>query len=557
MSGPDSLQRSASYPKKNSFNTIFFTGSKTKYFGVYTLEPAQQARPIDSAQLDTALKKLWRDTRSGVAAVLDERCRHPLLKTTNWDRLIDSEFGVEPEKLIELVADANDQSEFDCSVRDACHEYLDAVHLYVDRAPMATRRRIISCQTVDKVETRGFHGYQEKSTRDRCAERLARLILMLVRIRNDDSIASKILIDDVELIASIDRIKYHDVMLEPRSVLPFIQDLLIQLFCRTLDCRTPYHQFMLYRFIVFHTMLPNDGAGYTFWTPLQISSMLSEVQFWARSMPLMELYKDEWCPDVQVRTDSGFNHVCTFLSESVNCPFNSVRELLRLLAVIVGSRLELPQFYWADEQCRTLSSASESFSISLDHLTVMCSQLASDAEMQMRTKLLYGFNLNNFERILHSEIFDHKECDAPGYSFLTEPKNNFNCVSEQFFNYIVNHCKDYFIESVSNGAIVWNLTTVQQYLKSCDEFHELFISLLHLTVGQPLRGEEASSLLLCRTANSISRSIYWINGQLCILQRYHKGMNKSGKGRYVARFVAPEHTRLCLLYLVVIRPFQQ
>ena len=60
---------------------------------------------------------------------------------------------------------------------------------------------------------------------------------MLVRIRNDDSIASKILIDDVELIASIDRIKYHDVMLEPRSVLPFIQDLLIQLFCRGVRVR--------------------------------------------------------------------------------------------------------------------------------------------------------------------------------------------------------------------------------------------------------------------------------------------------------------------------------
>lgn len=63
--------------------------------------------------------------------------------------------------------------------------------------------------------------------------------------------------------------------------------------------------------------------------------------------------------------------------------------------------------------------------------------------------------------------------------------------------------------------------------------------------------------MLSRAANSINRSIYWINGQLCFLQRYHKGSNKSGKAKYIARFIAPEHTRFCLLYLALIRPLQR
>lgn len=533
-------------------------GQKTKYYPVHPLVRVHAPVNVDDQDLDNALDSMLGDTQAGVAAVLNERCRHPLMKTTNWDRILESDFSaVNSEQLLELAADPDDKIEFDIAVRDGCREYLDLIHVYLNNCPLATRRKILGGTTQDHVETRGFHGYQEKSTRHRCADRLARLILMLVRIRNDTEKYGCLLVNDDGLFDTVDKIRNHDIDEEPVFLIEPIQDLLRQVFCRTSDWRDSYLNFNLYRFIIFQSLVRNDDAGHSFRSPLKISSALSEIQFWARGMVLLQLFISKWAPGSPVTTSDEFNYLCNFVSDGPNTPFNSVRELLRLLSVVVGSQPEMPNFYWQDDKCTTLVSASNCYALSIDHLSLMCSQLASDANQHMMTKLLYGFNLKEFDRILSNKLFDNLYCEDAGYSFLSDPKNNFKSVSDQFIRFMVGYNKDYFVESVSNNSIVWNADSCYNYLKCCDEFHELFLVLLHLTVGQPLRGEEASSLLLCRTGNSISRSIYWINDQLCILQRYHKGTSKSGKGKYVARFVAPEHTRFCLLYLAVIRPFQR
>lgn len=79
----------------------------------------------------------------------------------------------------------------------------------------------------------------------------------------------------------------------------------------------------------------------------------------------------------------------------------------------------MPQFYWADDTCRSLSSAQGAFSISIDQLAHMVSQLHADALDHMRTKLLYGFDLRVFDRILSKPLVDDLHCEDAGFSFLT------------------------------------------------------------------------------------------------------------------------------------------
>jgi hypothetical protein len=537
---------------------IVFIGRKTKYFGVRFLEPARQDNPVDDDELKTAIDEMLRDTRSAGVPALNERCRHPLMKTTNWDRILESEFSfVQPEKLVELADDPKDDNELHGAIRDACREYINLVHKYIYKASMASRRKILSGKSLDQVDARGFHGYQEQSTRDRCADRLARMICMLVRIRNDYDNLGKLLVDDKDLVKAIDNIVgCDDVFDESEYMLAAVHQVLHEIFSRRCEFKASYVEFMLYRFIIFSSMMTDEEQGYSFKNSYKISSGLSEVQFWGRSMVLMQLYIDEWSPGSPVTTEQEFESLLPFVTDGSHTPFNCVRELLRLLASIIGSQPELPQFHWVDDNLRTICSSRAGYAISLDHLSVMCSQLFVDASNLMSTKLLYGFDLTAFNSINLKSLHDEPQKDEPGYSFLYDPKNNFKSFADQFYHYIIAHCKGYFVEKIVDRKIVWNQEAVFNYLRACDEFHEHFLSLLHLTVGQPLRGEEASSLLLNKSANSISRSVYWHNGQILFLQTYHKGASKSGQGKYVARFVAPEHTRLVLTYLAIIRPFQ-
>ncbi len=563
----DNVNCSLCFPVSSPFTSkiylIAWTAHSRKYFGVFTtfsrnLLPLSSTNiPIDDVQFDQALDQFI-TTQNGAQPMLDERCRHPLLQSTNWDKLIASEFSsASPEQLIELTKDADPEQQFDIAVLDAANEFIDQVHLYIEKLPFMTLRKILGGNINDHVETRGFHGYQELSTRRRCAARLARLMLMLCRITDNEATTySRLIIDDGQLYRAIDAIRSHSLTLEPNLMLPLIQQLLQSLFCQTCDWQSAPHQFMVYRFVIFSNMLINDESGYTFRSPLKISSGLSEIQFWARAMVVFELFRSQW-GGVPAPGQDEFISLCQFVTDGFNSPFNSVRELLRLLSVIVGAQPEMPQFYWADDDCRTLSSAVDCFSISIDHLSHMVSQLVLDADHHMKTKLLYGFDLHNFDRVTSGKIFDNLYCNEAGYSFLTDPKNNFRSVSDPFIQYLLSQCRQYFIDSCTDGSIVWNSESVQNYLKAGEEFHEYLLTLLHVSSGQPLRAEEAKSLMLSRTGNSINRSVYWINGQVCLLQRYHKGSSKSGKAKYIARFVASQHTRLCLLYLVLIRPMQR
>lgn len=532
-------------------------GTKRCYFGVHHLQRSTALAPLNESDVSSAVEDLLKDSGNRVAP-LDERCRHPLIQSTHWDRNIDSDFGsFAPADLMELCAEANEDCEFDLAVLDATNEFIDRVHLYLEQIPFATSRKILGGNTQNQVETRGFHGYQELSTRKRCAARLARMLLMLCRIMDDLERFGPILVDDEELVSAVHRLRREAEKLEPSDLVGHVQTIIKCLFARTCGWRESYLSFMIYRFIMFSNMLADDDSSYTFRSPLKISSGLSEVQFWARSMIVMDLYRDRWAPGEQAPGTYEFENLCEIVTDGRNSPFNSVRELLRLLSTIIGSQPEMPAFYWTDDACRTLASGQNAFSISLEHLAHMVDQLTRDACDVMTTKLLYGFDLSEFDQLISGPLFDNLHDNKPGYSFINNPKNNFRFVSDKFIRYMMSTCRDYFIDRIDSGHIVWNSGSVHKYLKACDEFHEHFLTIVHLTSGQPLRAEEAKSLMLSRTSTSIHRSIYWINGRICMVQRYHKGTSKAGRAKYVARFIAPEHTRLCLVYLCLIRPLQQ
>lgn len=68
---------------------------------------------------------------------------------------------------------------------------------------------------------------------------------------------------------------------------------------------------------------------------------------------------------------------------------------------------------------------------------------------------------------------------------------------------------------------------MQQFLYKCSKFMDKLAPLLHMVYGGPARRTE---LMLCKIANVTTglRNVFYVNGRVVIITRYHKGENQVG-----------------------------
>ncbi|KAH7413536.1 hypothetical protein BKA64DRAFT_567712, partial [Cadophora sp. MPI-SDFR-AT-0126] len=67
----------------------------------------------------------------------------------------------------------------------------------------------------------------------------------------------------------------------------------------------------------------------------------------------------------------------------------------------------------------------------------------------------------------------------------------------------------------------WRITRVREYSQRVRDFLELLLTLIHITTGQPARGEEITPI---RHRNRFlqERNIFVINRQVIFIIRYYK-----------------------------------
>ena len=67
----------------------------------------------------------------------------------------------------------------------------------------------------------------------------------------------------------------------------------------------------------------------------------------------------------------------------------------------------------------------------------------------------------------------------------------------------------------------WRMTKVREYGDRIRDFLRLLLLLIHMTSGQPARGEEITPI---RHRNGMlqERNVFVINGQVMFVTRYHK-----------------------------------
>jgi len=99
----------------------------------------------------------------------------------------------------------------------------------------------------------------------------------------------------------------------------------------------------------------------------------------------------------------------------------------------------------------------------------------------------------------------------------------------------------------------WNSERVKMWLKKASEFLKMIFSLIHITYGQPARGEELIQLLLLNT-RELQRNFYWSNNTVMMVTHYNKTRSVAQKDQYIARFLPRCVAEILLQYLVLARP---
>ena len=114
---------------------------------------------------------------------------------------------------------------------------------------------------------------------------------------------------------------------------------------------------------------------------------------------------------------------------------------------------------------------------------------------------------------------------------------------------------------------IWNTGQLQGFLLRCSRYLNLVTPLIHFSCGGPARRTEILTTKITNTVSGL-RNLYFINGCLVVLTRYHKGSHQMGDekvcqptsprltSQLIPRFLTPTLTEDLLRYLAYIRPVE-
>ena len=208
--------------------------------------------------------------------------------------------------------------------------------------------------------------------------------------------------------------------------------------------------------------------------------------------------------------------------------------------------------YWDDD---ILVFKNVHFSIS--DLCQMMSQLVSKTKDSLATLLFLRneYTSNDFPTIPWNKLVDDIGDCTNGYSFLTEPQNEWIRTKENYLFNKMRNSVELSSEWYNSEQNTIDERALRQYGQSINKFRENLLVLIHITSGQPARGTEITNLRFVNS--STPRNVCIDRGVVCIRTVYHKMMQQTGKGKHIYRYLPVCVGELLVYYLWLVLPFWQ
>lgn len=234
--------------------------------------------------------------------------------------------------------------------------------------------------------------------------------------------------------------------------------------------------------------------------------------------------------------------------------------ITRQADVFGADQATIPKIIWsATSNYRSLYYNGHEISIS--SISRLILSLQDQANKIMRDDLLLGANVPCLGDPIdedNTEYVDKMSSERIGYSFLNDPENSV-LTDPKTSGYIPRHIlsnqelrERFFGLSGSTP----NHLALQSWLNECEQFVKFLAIIIHITAGQPTRGTEITATTIINNSKGGIRSLYWAYGRIMIVQYYNKSRNVHGD-KYLSRNLTKEVSRMLVLYLAVIRPFER
>lgn len=240
------------------------------------------------------------------------------------------------------------------------------------------------------------------------------------------------------------------------------------------------------------------------------------------------------------------NHYTSFLKNDGLNLFSILSELGKLCKAIVGTKERLPDLVWSLER-----ENGESFSIcSIGTTVVRLSQFRLvvgkwiEIGEWLSNQLVCGLK---FE--IDLKQLDEVRDDSVGFAFgdgLAKDVNTLRRLEE-----IVT---EKMVENVSKeNTAEFQFAECAKYLDMVDQLLEVLFCLIEVTSGQPGRATEMAEARLSNSCRAM-RSLYLIDGMVCLILTYYKSQSMVKKRKLMARFLPERIGKLVLMYSMYIRP---
>ncbi|KAJ1552962.1 hypothetical protein HK405_009402, partial [Cladochytrium tenue] len=432
-----------------------------------------------------------------------------------------------------------------------------------------TRKNILNASGAPGA-TAMFTPVQEVSTVDNYAQLAMRLVAMLARVQASEAAADAsdntdtprlgvklgLSLSDVTLDATRDYIVavmrrvseaargVADTQQQHRFALLF--SLLLDVARESDDPRKHGVDFTLSRFL----MLASVGEGGVLSEPELVRHMAAPLVYLCRMTVVHAINGLRDMPNVKY-TEQYMVHI-NIVHETANNAFSAVMDTVRLAKAMSGDSSRVPALLWTVHNGWPVYD-----SVEVGGCTVTLEALADGVHMALESargmldELLHGVD---HSRLLPARITDDLQNSSPGYCFLADPANA--ALAAASCTVVKHMAATGYVECGVNGGWEWSRPRLLSWSQRAVQLLDRLLVLIHVTAGQPARGEELAVLRVRNTSHT-ARSIMVMSGRtVALVQQYAKTRSVTGQDRYILRFLHCDVGELLLKYLVLVRPVE-
>ncbi|KZS91539.1 hypothetical protein SISNIDRAFT_467474, partial [Sistotremastrum niveocremeum HHB9708] len=240
-------------------------------------------------------------------------------------------------------------------------------------------------------------------------------------------------------------------------------------------------------------------------------------------------------------------------------PFSRLRTFIHIVTRVAKGTPSKPTATWSrDHQSMDVSGTH----IEITKVREGVPNAIDACDEELHEDILRGLKYPELDTHLHAMLdpnnhdvigYDQIRSKAPGYSFLTDPRNGFTPFRYCLFRDLLHlppHLNRFWIHGRLNPA------ELDRFFDQTKSFMEKFVIVSHVTCGGPSRASEVDTTVICVLIDG-DRKLYLCKDHVCLLSTYSKTRHITGKDKMVMKALPPKVAFLLLKYLILVRPCEE